>query len=151
MKHFTIEERPVIEEALSIMEKKLRQDPVIQCDLFRLKCFLHLQMARCEREHLGVFYLDNRLRLLDYRVVFSGTINYCEVSPREIAKDALELNAIAIVMAHNHPSGCSKPSVADIAITKKIKHALELFEIKLIEHFIIGKENISALVDLKLI
>ena len=86
-----------------------------------------------------VLFLDNRHRLIKQEKVFLGTINSAEVHPREIIKSALYCNAAAIILAHNHPSGVAEPSIADKQITEKIKKSAELMEIRLLDHFVIGK------------
>lgn len=151
MSHFTKEEQIIINQAISILEGKLKGEN-INCNRTSLiKSFLRMQMERCEREHLGVLYLNTQLQLIEYRVVFSGAVNSCTVSPREIVKDALQLNATAIVMAHNHPSGYSEPSRADIASTLRTREALSLFEINLIDHFVVGKGEITSMFESGLI
>ena len=77
--------------------------------------------------------------------LFFGMINSASVHPREVAKVALEKNASSVIVAHNHPSGSAEPSRADIQITKKLKAALEVIDIKLLDHFIIGKGEIVSL------
>lgn len=151
MSIFTKEEQTTINQAIVILEGKLKGEKrnCNRTDL--IKSFLRFQMEQCEREHLGVLYLNTQLQLIEYRVVFSGAVNSCTVSPREIVKDALQLNATAIVMAHNHPSGHSEPSRADIASTQRTREALSLFEIDLIDHFVVGKRQITSMVELGLI
>jgi DNA repair protein RadC len=77
--------------------------------------------------------------------LFFGTVNSASVHPREVAKVALEKNASSVIVAHNHPSGSANPSRADILITKRLKAALEIIDIKLLDHFIIGKGEIVSL------
>lgn len=151
MTHFTKEEQIIIHQAISLLDGKLKREKRSCNNAALIRSFLRLQMEQCEREHLGVLYLDTQLQLIEYRVVFSGAVNYCTLSPREIVKDALQLNATALVMAHNHPSGYSEPSRADIASTLQTREALSLFEIKLIDHFVVGKGQITSMVELGLI
>ncbi len=70
--------------------------------------------------------------------MFRGTINSAAVYPRELVKQALEDNAAAVILAHNHPSGVAEPSQADIQITKRIKQAMELIDVRVLDHFVIG-------------
>lgn len=147
MSNFTKEEKTIIHKAIAILEGKLKSE-IINCNRTDLiKYFLRLQMEQCEREHLGVLYLNTQLQLIEYRIVFSGAVNSCTLSPREIVKDALQLNATAIVMAHNHPSGYSEPSREDIASTLRTREAISLFEINLINHFVVGKGEITSMVE----
>ena len=84
--------------------------------------------------------LDNRNRVITFREMFSGTIDGASVYPREVVKQALADNAAAIILAHNHPSGVSEPSQADIRITERLRKALELVDIRVLDHVIIGDE-----------
>jgi len=70
--------------------------------------------------------------------MFKGTLDSASVYPREVVKRALELNAAAVIFAHNHPSGVSEPSQADRRITLRLKEALQIFDIRVLDHFIIG-------------
>jgi DNA repair protein RadC len=98
--------------------------------------------------HRGVFVvmlLDARHRLIELLELFFGTINSASVHPREVAKFALEKNASSVFVAHNYPSGDAKPSRADILITKRLEAALEIIDIKLLDHFVICKGEIVSL------
>ena len=98
-------------------------------------------MARLRNRPHEVFccvYLDNRHRVLRFEELFRGTIDGTSVYPREVVKQALAVNAAAIILAHNHPSGVAEPSQADERITRRIKSALELVDIRLLDHLIIG-------------
>ena len=101
--------------------------------------YLQTAMESYEREVFVVLFLDNQHRLIKQEEMFLGTINSATVHPREIIKAALYCNAAALILAHNHPSGVAEPSVADKQITQKIKQSAELMEIRLLDHFIIGK------------
>lgn len=151
MSYFTKEEQKIIDQAIAILDFKLKTKLTACNNVLSIKNFLRLQMEKCEREHLGVLYLDNQLRLIEYRIVFSGAVNYCTMSPREIVKDALQLNSTAIIMTHNHPSGEPEPSRADVDSTIKTREALKLFDIKLVDHFVVGKGQISSMVESGLI
>ena len=98
-------------------------------------------MARLRDKPHEVFcclYLDNRHRVLCFEELFRGTIDGTSVYPREIVKRALAVNAAAIILAHNHPSGVAEPSQADERITRRVKSALELVDIRLLDHLVIG-------------
>ncbi len=151
MHYFTEEEQKIINQAITVMDSKLKTEKTACNNVASIKQYLRLQMEKCEREHLGVLYLDTQLKLIEYRIVFSGAVNHCTMSPREIVKDALQLNATAIIIAHNHPSGESEPSRADVASTLKTREALTLFEINLVDHFVVGKGQITSMVESGLI
>ncbi len=103
------------------------------------KIFLQIQMAGAEREIFACLFLDNRHRLIHYDALFFGTIDGASVHPREVVKAALHHNAAAIILAHNHPSGVAEPSQADRAITKRLADALQLIDIRILDHLIIGE------------
>ena len=90
------------------------------------------------REVFAVLFLDQRHRVLRFEEMFQGTIDSTSVHIREVVKRALELNAAALIVAHNHPSGVAEPSVADRQLTRRLEEALTLLELHLLDHFIIG-------------
>jgi len=112
---------------------------------------LRLQMVGLEREVFMVFYLDNQNRLLESETVFLGTINQTEVHAREIVKGALRHNAAAVILAHNHPSGCIDPSHADKTVTQRLIQALGLIEVRVLDHLIVGHSDILSFAEQGLI
>jgi DNA repair protein RadC len=100
--------------------------------------FLLARLRDRPHEVFCCLYLDNRHRVLRFEELFRGTIDGTSVYPREVVKQALAVNAAAIILAHNHPSGVAEPSQADERITRRVKSALELVDIRLLDHLIIG-------------
>lgn len=100
--------------------------------------FLKARIGGLDHEAFCVVYLDNRHRVIEFQELFRGTIDGTSVYPREVVKEALLVNAAAIILAHNHPSGVAEPSQADERITKRLKAALELVDIRVLDHIIIG-------------
>ncbi len=97
-----------------------------------------------EHEVAVFIFLDSQYRLIDYQELFHGTINQSSVYPREVAKVALRLNAAAVIMAHNHPSGNPTESTADRALTEHLVKSLQLLDIRLLDHLIVaGSRAIS--------
>ena len=94
-----------------------------------------------EKEVFAVMFLDNQYRLIQGKVMFTGTINEASVYPREIVKEALLCNAAALFISHNHPSGTLEASNADIQITKKIQQACQLVDIKVLDHLIVSAKD----------
>jgi DNA repair protein RadC len=89
-------------------------------------------------------YLDNRHRIIDVAELFHGTIDGASVHPRVVVQQALELNAAAIIFYHNHPSGVAEPSHADEAITRRLKEALALVDVRVLDHFVVtAGESVS--------
>ncbi|MGA2564572.1 MAG: DNA repair protein RadC [Steroidobacteraceae bacterium] len=106
--------------------------------------FLAIKLGSLEHELFAVLLLDNRHRLIDYIELFRGTIDGASVHPREVVKLALARNAAALVLAHPHPSGAAEPSHADELITRRLREALALVDIRVLDHIIIaGGEAMS--------
>lgn len=89
-------------------------------------------------EVFAALFLDTRHRALAFEEMFRGTVDAAEVHPRELVRRALGHNAAAVIVGHNHPSGCAEPSAADRAITSRLKQALSLVDVRLLDHFVIG-------------
>lgn len=106
---------------------------------------LRMRLGAQPREVFTAIFLDCRHRVIEVADMFFGTIDGCEVHPREIARKALALNAAAVIVGHNHPSGNPEPSAADRAITTRIKTGLALFEIRLLDHFVVGQAGSVSL------
>jgi len=102
------------------------------------EAFLTARLRDLPHELFCCLYLDNRHRIIHFEELFRGTIDGTSVYPREVVKQSLAVNAAAIILAHNHPSGIAEPSQADERITRRIKAALELVDIRLLDHLIIG-------------
>ena len=101
--------------------------------------YLASQLSHQEREIFMVIFLDNQHRVLSAQKMFTGSLNSVEVHPREIAREALKINAAALILAHNHPSGIAEPSQADKDVTQRIHQVCRLLNIRLLDHLVIGK------------
>ena len=102
------------------------------------QAYLRLKLADKQAEIFGCLYLDNRHRVLKLCELFHGTIDGTSVYPRVVVQQALEVNAAAVILFHNHPSGVAEPSQADERITRRLKHALELIDVRVLDHFIVA-------------
>ena len=100
--------------------------------------FLVAKLRDLPHELFCCIYLDNRHRVIEFEELFRGTIDGTSVHPREVVKRALAVNAAAVILAHNHPSGVAEPSQADERITRRLQAALEIVEIRLLDHLVIG-------------
>jgi DNA repair protein RadC len=100
--------------------------------------YLIARLRDLEHEVFCCLYLDNRHRLIEFEQMFRGTIDGASVYPREVVKQALQWNCAAVIIAHNHPSGIAEPSLADERITLRVKDALALVDIRLLDHIIVG-------------
>ena len=109
------------------------------------EAFLLARMRHLGHELFCCLFLDNRHRILRFDEMFRGTIDGTSVYPREVVKEALAVNAAAVILAHNPPSGVAEPSQADERITRRLKSALELVDIRLLDHLIIGDGRATSL------
>ena len=107
--------------------------------------YLQAKLRDLPHELFCCLYLDNRHRVLKFDELFRGTIDGTSVYPREVVKEALACNAAAVIVAHNHPSGVAEPSQADERITTRLKAALELVDIRLLDHLVVGDGRCTSL------
>ncbi|WP_332628544.1 RadC family protein [Citrobacter sp. ESBL3] len=133
-----------IREALTLLECQLREPGASFTSSNAVRDWLRLHLAPLEREALSVLWLDNQHRLIAHDTLFLGTINTITVHPREVVKAGLKHNAAAAVLAHNHPSGEAEPSKADQRITERLKQALDLVDIRLLDHLVVGGMEIIS-------
>lgn len=132
-------EDEIIEQASQILDRRLfTQDAALDSPA-TVASYLKLKLAAEEHEVFAVVFLNAKLQPIAFEVLFHGTINAATVYPRQVAKRALAHNAAGVIISHNHPSGHNEPSSADIALTKRVRDALELLEVKLVDHFIVGR------------
>ncbi|WP_193163185.1 RadC family protein [Microbulbifer hainanensis] len=109
------------------------------CSPGAVRSFLAAQLRHRRREVFCCLYLDSQHRVIAFEELFEGTLNAASVYPREVVQAALQKNAAAVILAHNHPSGVSEPSQADIWITERLSQALALVDIKVLDHMIVGE------------
>lgn len=107
--------------------------------------YLQARLRHLGHELFCCLFLDNRHRVLRFDEMFRGTIDGTSVYPREVVKEALAVNAAAVILAHNHPSGVAEPSQADERITRRLKAALELVDIRLLDHLIVGDGGATSM------
>ena len=110
--------------------------------------YLALKLGLLEREVFAVIFLDKRHRLISYQETFQGTIDGASVHPREVVKEALRQNAAAVILAHPHPSGVAEPSQADELITQRLKEALSLVDIRILDHLLGGFCSVTTAVKI---
>ena len=107
--------------------------------------FLSFHLRDRSREIFAVLFLDNRHQVIEYEEMFQGTLSSAAVHPREIIKQVLYHNAAAVILAHNHPSGIAEPSQSDADITVKIQKALQLIDVRLLDHIVVGDGEFVSL------
>ncbi|PUA30433.1 MAG: DNA repair protein [Cellvibrio sp. 79] len=134
----------VINAAKHIMESMMEQRDTLLTSPQLVRQYLMLRLGKAEREIFCVIFLDNQNRLITSEDLFMGTIDGASIYPREVVKAALKYNAAAVLLAHNHPSGMVEPSSADQRITQRLITALELVDVRVLDHFIVsGTESLS--------
>jgi DNA repair protein RadC len=109
--------------------------------------FLTLQLSQLPYEAFCCIYLDNRHRMIAFEPLFRGSISGCSVYAREVARECIRLNAAAAIFAHNHPSGCAEPSNSDELITGRLKEALALIDVRVLDHFVVGGGHAISLAE----
>ncbi len=109
--------------------------------------YLTSQLRHLGHEEFAVLFLDTQHRIIRYESLFRGTLDSASVYPRDVAKRALELGAGALIIAHNHPSGVAEPSDADRRITERLKEALGLFDIRVLDHFVVGDGEVVSFAE----
>ncbi len=124
--------------------ESIRMGEPIRCPA-DTEAFLAARMRHLDHERFCCLFLDNRHRVLRFEELFRGTIDGTSVYPLEVVKEALKVNAAAVILAHNHPSGVAEPSQADERITRRLKAALELVDIRLLDHLVVGDARIVSL------
>lgn len=102
------------------------------------RAFLSTQLRQHRSEVFACLFLDNQHRVIEFKELFYGTIDGASVYAREVVRQAIHHNAAAVIFAHNHPSGVTEPSRADQAITRQLKSALDLIDVRVLDHFVIG-------------
>jgi DNA repair protein RadC len=113
----------------------------------QLKNYLQMQLGSLEHEVFGVVFLDAQNCLLRFEEMFRGSITQAAVYPREVVKRALELKAVSVVLAHNHPSGCSQPSQSDQALTQSLSKALALVDVRVLDHMVVSHNGVVSMAE----
>lgn len=109
--------------------------------------FLTSRLRHLPHEVFACLFLDNQHRLISYEALFRGTIDGASVYPREVVKKVLSHNAAAVIFAHNHPSGIAEPSISDERITHKLQQALQLVDVRVLDHFIVGDNDVLSMAE----
>lgn len=135
----------IIELALAVLQHKFGQRTESMLNSpSAVRQYLTLRMAQLEHEVFIVLFLDSQNRAITIEEMFRGTLTQASVYPREVVKRALQLNAGSVIFAHNHPSGVAEPSHADENLTQKLKKALALVDVQVLDHFIVaGAKTLS--------
>jgi len=136
-----------IKKALLILESRLIKKEHYFKSPEDTENYLKIKLAGLEHEEFHCLFLDNQHALIKHECLFTGTIDGASVYPREVIKKALAYNAAALIFAHNHPSGNCQSSQADKTITKKIKDCANMFDIRVLDHIIVGGVDVYSLAN----
>jgi DNA repair protein RadC len=136
----------VMEIARRAIAQPLREAPVFDAPQ-RVKDYLSLQLAGLLHEVFAVLFLDHQHRLLRLEEMFRGTLTQTSVYPREVVRRAMDLNAGAVILAHNHPSGLAEPSRADEYLTQTLKSALALVDVRVLDHLVVGRGTVVSMAE----
>ncbi len=136
----------VVELARRSLQQRLADRPAFDSPA-AVKEYLCAKLAGFEHEVFAVLFLDTQHRLIEYAEMFRGTIDSASVYPRELVKEALRLNAAAVIVSHNHPSGNPEPSRADEVLTQRLKSALALVDVRVLDHFVVGRGQIVSFAE----
>jgi DNA repair protein RadC len=136
----------IVELARRALAQQLAARPVLDAPQ-RVKDYLRLQLAHLPHEVFAVLFLDAQNRLLALEPMFRGTLTQTSVYPREVVKRALELGAGAVILAHNHPSGIAEPSRADEFLTRSLAAALQLVDVRVLDHLVVGQADVVSFAE----
>jgi len=147
----TLADDRLIADALRVLEQRARYNPIQLGSPPDVKNYLRLRIGALEHEVFVVLFLDSQCRLIACEEMFRGTLTQTSVYPREIVKAALHHNACSVILAHNHPSGVPEPSRADEFLTKTLKSALALIDVRVLDHVVVAVESTTSFAERGLI
>jgi len=136
----------ILDAARAILARRIRRGAAISSPRATRE-FLKLQLADRGHEVFAILFLDNRHRLIEFVPMFRGTVDGATVHPREVVKEALSRNAAAVILAHNHPSGVAEPSQADELITNRLRDALALVDVRVLDHLVVTGDAIVSFAE----
>ena len=142
----SVQLKAALELGRRYLEATLRRD-VVLASPEQTRLFLKARLRSYQHEVFACLFLDNRHRVICFEELFGGTIDGASVYAREVVKRALHHNAAAVIFAHNHPSGVAEPSPADRAITQRLREALGLMDVRVLDHLVIGDDDVVSFAE----
>lgn len=139
--------RDVFERAQALMAQRVRAGTPVLDSPAKTREFLRLRLGVLDHEVFAVLFLNTHHRLIEYVELFRGTIDGASVHPREVVKEALARNAAALIIAHGHPSGEPRPSHADEMVTCRLRDALALVDVRLLDHVIAAAGGCTSMAE----
>ena len=140
----------ILEAARQVIDQKIRRGASFTSPS-EVKDYLKAKLSGYEREVFAVMLMDSRHCLIEYVELFQGTIDQAAVYPREVVKLAMQHNAAAMIISHNHPSGNPDPSRADEMLTKRLQDALALVDVRVLDHIIVAGNDTASFAERGLI
>ena len=140
----------VLSQARRVLSQRVRRGATMSSPQ-AVKDHLRLEIGVLEHEVFCVLFLDSQNRLLALDELFRGTLSQTSVYPREVVLRALHLHAAAVVLAHNHPSGEARPSRADESLTQSLKASLALVDVRVLDHFIVTRDQAASMAEMGLV
>ena len=136
----------VLSQAWGVLAERIKPGVVLSSPQ-EVKDFLRLAIGLLEYEVFCVVFLDAQHRVIELRQMFRGTVTQTSVYPREVIKESLQLNAAAVILAHNHPSGTPEPSRADEYLTQTLKTALQMVDVRVLDHLVITANAVVSFAE----
>ncbi|BAT64946.1 MAG TPA: DNA repair protein RadC [Denitromonas sp.] len=129
----------IIRQAIALLEQRVFKAGPLLDQPQAVKDYLRLKLVAEPNEVFAIVFMNSQHRVLAYEPMFKGTLDSTAVYPRVVVQRALELNAGAVIFSHQHPSGCTEPSSADRVLTDRLKAALSLIDVRVLDHIIVGQ------------
>ncbi|HFT7392168.1 TPA: DNA repair protein RadC [Aeromonas hydrophila] len=129
----------IIRQAIALLEQRVFKAGPLLDQPQAVKDYLRLKLVAEPNEVFAIVFMNSQHRVLAYEPMFKGTLDSTAVYPRVVVQRALELNAGAVIFSHQHPSGCTEPSSADRVLTDRLKAALALIDVRVLDHIIVGQ------------
>ena len=139
----------VLQQARRVLSQRVRRGATMSSPE-AVKDYLRVQLGVLEHEVFCVIFLDAQHRIVARKEMFRGTVTQTSVYPREVVKEALAVNAAAVILAHNHPSGVAEPSRADEFLTQSLRQALALVDVRVLDHLVVAGADVTSFVELGL-
>ena len=136
----------VLSQARRVLSQRVRRGATMSSPQ-AVKDYLRLEIGVLEHEVFSVLFMDAQHRIIELRQMFRGTVSQTSVYPREVVKEALSLNAAALILAHNHPSGAAEPSRADEFLTQTLKTALALVDVRVLDHLVVAGADVTSFAE----
>lgn len=141
------DEDAIIARALEILMQRMHRTGITMDSPHAVRDWLRLRVGGKPHEEFGLIWLNAQHELIEAGEIFRGTLMQTSVYPREVVKEALRVNAAAVILYHNHPSGAAEPSTADEMLTRRLKEALNMIDVRVLDHMIVTAEKVASFAE----